>query len=574
MVKNLLLITKRLFMASLIMAVLLAFNFSSTAAEPKRIALLPFKINAEKDLSYLRDGIFDMLTTRLTRGGRVEVLGRKTVEEAVESIAGAAAVSEPAARQIGAKLNADFVLYGSLTVFGNSVSLDAKMIDLSGQKPTLAFYDQSQALGDVIPRIDNIAAEINAKVFGQQPVSQSPPPAQAAKPVEEKSRETSSIYTHPEKLLTEGAPAGGENQGASSAFISSRSAGESAEFWRSGNFDVQIQGLALGDVDGDGAIETVIISSQKIIVLRIQGRRFLRLKEIAGSAQQRFIWVDVADIKQNGRAEIFVTCLSTSSGNLESFVLEWNGKDFETIASRQKWYFRVQEMPGRGRVLLGQKSGVYDIFFPGVYEMTWQNGAYESAEKLSLPKKTTVYDFALGDVMNTGAEMVVSLEPDDRLRIQTAGGKKEWKSDERYGGSENFIRRSPDSEKRTFLPQRIFITDLNQNGKTEVTVSKNHSTTGHVLSNYRRYSSGQFVSLTWDGFGLSENWQTRKLSGYFADYAIGDVDNDGDPELVAAVVIEREGLVSGARSAIIAYELHSLVAEETKANAPEPEKTQ
>ncbi len=554
----------------LIVATTLTTN-SSHAAEPKRIALLPFKINAEKDLSYLRDGIFDMLSTRLTQGGQVEVLGRKTVEEAVEGVAGAAAVTEPAARKIGTSLSADFILYGSLTVFGNSVSLDAKMIDLSGQKPTLAFFDQSQTLGEVIPRINGIAEEINAKVFGREPAAQ---PLPSAKSDEKKPQETPSVYAHPEKLLQEGTLAEGENQPASSPFIVTRSAGETAEFWRSGSFDIQIQGLALGDVDGDGATETIIISTQKIIVLRFKERRLLTLKEISGQKQQRFVGVDAADVRQNGKAEIFVTSMNINTGNLDSFVLEWNGKDFETVAERQNWYLRVQELPGRGRVLLGQKSGVQDLFFPGIYEMAWQNGTYEPAARLSLPKNATVFDFALGDVMNTGTEMVVSLEPDDRLRIQTTGGKKEWKSDERYGGSENFIRKSADSEKRIFLPQRIFVTDLNQNGKTEVTTVKNHSLSGHVFGNYRRYSSGQFVSLSWDGFGLSENWQTRKISGYFGDYAIGDVDNDGEPELVAAVVSQREGVVAKARSALIAYELHSLMADGPKADAPEAGKNQ
>ena len=55
-------------------------NFSSMAAEPKRIALLPFKINSEKDLSFLRDGIFDMLSPRLAREGRVEVISREQAE--------------------------------------------------------------------------------------------------------------------------------------------------------------------------------------------------------------------------------------------------------------------------------------------------------------------------------------------------------------------------------------------------------------------------------------------------------------------------------------------------------------
>jgi TolB-like protein len=570
-VKNLLSIINRLFVTGLLMSVILAFNFSAAAAEPVRIALLPFKINAEKDLSYLRNGIFDMLTTRLTRGGQVEVLGRKTVDEAIESIAGTEAVNEPAARKIGANLSADFVLYGSLTVFGSSVSLDAKMIDLSGQKPTLAFFDQSQSMGEVIPRIDAIAAEINAKVFGQEPAAQPLPPT---KTVEEKPREkTPSIYAHPERLLQEGALVEGGNQASSSPFIKTGPAGETAEFWRSGSFDVQIQRLALGDVDGDGATETIIISTQKIIVFRIQQGRLLTLKEVAGQTQQRFIWVDAADIKQDGRAEIFVTCINSNTGNLDSFVLEWNGKDFETVASRQKWYFRVQELPERGRVLLGQKRGVEDLFFPGIYELAWQNGTYESAGRLSLPKDTMVYEFALGDVMNTGNEVMVSLESDDRLSIQTAAGKKEWKSDERYGGSENFLLRYPGtgSARRIFLPQRIFVTDLNRNGKSEVTVVKHDSITGYTFNNYRRFSSGQFVSLSWDGFGLSENWHTRKVSGYFGDYAIGDVDNDGQPELVVAIVSRREGLVTKAKSSIIAYELHSLMAEGSKANAPEPE---
>jgi hypothetical protein len=426
-------------------------------------------------------------------------------------------------------------------------------------------------MGEVIPRINDIAAEINAKVLGQEPAARPLPPAKSA---EEKPREkTPSIYAHPERLLQEGALVEGGNQASSSPFIASGPTGETAEFWRSGSFDVQIQGLALGDVDGDGATETIIISTQKIIVFRIQQRRLIKLKEFTGQTQQRFIWVDAADIKQDGRAEIFVSCINSNNGNLDSFVLEWNGADFETIASGQKWYFRVQELPWRGRVLLGQKRSAEDLFFPGIYELAWQNGTYESAGRLSLPKGKMVYEFALGDVMNTGNEMVVSLGSDDRLRIQTVAGKNEWKSDERYGGSENFLLKYPgtSSTQRIFLPQRIFVADLNRNGKIEVTVVKHDSITGYTFNNYRKFSSAQFVSLSWDGFGLSEIWHTRKISGYFGDYAIGDVDNDGQPELVAAVVSRREGLLAKAKSSLIAYELHSLVADGSKANAPEPE---
>ena len=63
------------------------------------------------------------------------------------------------------RLNADFVLFGSLTVLGDSVSIDAKMVDITGGQPTMAFFDQSQDLGAVITKINQMAADINDKMF-------------------------------------------------------------------------------------------------------------------------------------------------------------------------------------------------------------------------------------------------------------------------------------------------------------------------------------------------------------------------------------------------------------------------
>ncbi|GAH14066.1 unnamed protein product, partial [marine sediment metagenome] len=67
------------------------------------------------------------------------------------------------------QLNADYTLFGSLTVFGNSISIDAKMVDVTGNTPTTSFFDQSQDLGGVITKINQIAAQINANVFDRQP---------------------------------------------------------------------------------------------------------------------------------------------------------------------------------------------------------------------------------------------------------------------------------------------------------------------------------------------------------------------------------------------------------------------
>ena len=100
------------------------------AAEPERVALLPFKINAEKDLTFLQNGIFDMLSSRLADPGKVVVLSRAEIDTALAGTIGPQ--DEATARKLGQTLSANYVLFGSLTMFGDSLSIDAKMTDVSG----------------------------------------------------------------------------------------------------------------------------------------------------------------------------------------------------------------------------------------------------------------------------------------------------------------------------------------------------------------------------------------------------------------------------------------------------------
>ena len=98
------------------------------------------------------------------------------------------------------------MLFGSLTVLGENTSIDVKMVDIAGGKPTMTFFDQSQDLGAVITKINLIAADINDKMFGRPRVSapaKAPAAgsaAPAAKPVPPKK---SSVHDHPEKVLQE-----------------------------------------------------------------------------------------------------------------------------------------------------------------------------------------------------------------------------------------------------------------------------------------------------------------------------------------------------------------------------------
>ena len=516
------------------------------AAEPVKVAIVPFRINAEKDMSFLRDGIYDMLASRIAWEGKVVVLDREVSRQAFAAVA--EPIKAPEARAAGARVGAEWVLYGSLTLFGNSVSIDTQMVNVSGVKETLSFFNQSEGMEEVIPRINLIAQDINAQVFGRQTnvaglPAQTPQAAQQARP---------SIYAHPESLVGQG------DQSYSPFVIEGGAYSESPGFWKSRNIKTAILSMSLADVNGDGKIETVLCSSQEIFIFQNDQGRFVKLAEIAVTPIENLIGVDAADINANGTAEIFVTAINGNDNGLRSFVLEFNGKSYERIAENQKWYLRVIDHPLRGRVLLGQARGIDDIFFGPIHELQWQAGSLESSDSLIWTKGLTVFGFALGDATNEGSDSAVAYDSGDLLRLYTIGGKREWKSDDRYGGSETAIKYSQESAGRVFLAQRIFITDLNASGKYEVVVTKNESQTGQVFKNYRSYGGGQIVSLSWNGLGLATNWHTRKVSGWFSDFAVGDIDNDGQVEIAATVVREGKNAVSSGESAVVVYDLDSL----------------
>ena len=130
------------------------------------------------------------------------------------------------------------VLFGSLTVFGNSVSLDSTMLDMKGNRPPVTVFEQSQGMDGLIPRVNDFAVEINNKIFGRNPV----PAAAQARPAPA----ATGTHAHPDTLIpslgggTMVGPDGSETTG--SPFVMTGSS--AGRFWKSPNFDLDIQGIA------------------------------------------------------------------------------------------------------------------------------------------------------------------------------------------------------------------------------------------------------------------------------------------------------------------------------------------
>ena len=139
-----------------------------------------------------------------------------------------------------------------------------------------------------------------------------------------------------------------------------------------------------------------------------------------------------------------------------------------------------------------------------------------------------------------------------------------WRSDEVYGGSNSIFtpafaagtRSMADTPDSIYMNPRILTYDLNKDGKKEVIVIKNISAMGRVLKNMPLFTSSEVYNLEWDGIGLAEVWRTKKISGYVADYQIRDIDNDGQDEIVMALVLS-VGPTIKTNSCLVAYKLNT-----------------
>ncbi|WP_457553009.1 FG-GAP-like repeat-containing protein [Desulfobacula sp.] len=510
--------------------------------QPKKVAVIPFFINSPQDLGFLQNGLFNMLFSRLSDPGKVDVLDRETVDkvmaQAQKSDVTKGSLNESKARIIGANMGVDYILFGSLTNFGDSVSLDASMVDMTGEKSTMSFFEQSNKMGDVIPMVNTFAGDVNMKVFNRSIENE--------------------MYAGPGKA---GQQAPGQVPGQNTGGFVNLQQTSQLGFSTYLKFKGQINAMAAGDVNKDGHAQVVTATDSEVLIYHFEGRRLLLDKKLDFDSTNRIISLDIADINKNGFPEIFVTSLNIFRTGLKSFVLEFNGSTYKTLAEDEPYYFRVVDGPDKGKLLLGQKSAV-NPFQGRIYTMTVSGSHYAKDKKLRMPRSASVLSLARGSVTAKESKEYIMINENGRLIVASETGAIDWEGNKKFGGTAHYFllpRQDTDAsyQERVYFNPRILFYDMDGNGMPEILAVQNQELGGGHFGSYKRFTKGSLEILSWNGIALAPKAKTRSVQGWISDFAIADMDGDGKDELLVSVAGKSKLLIGakGQTSNIISYKL-------------------
>jgi len=531
------------------------------AAKPVKVAVLPFTIHSEKNLAFLQEGIMDMLASRLAWQDRVDVLEKTQVKQVFKEISGF--TGESRALMAGGKLQADYVLFGSVTVLGQNASIDARLVDVSGKNDPMPFAKQVQGLGQIIPEINRFATAINESVFNRE--SAVGPIRQAQRKDAGKTGEKSGpsfIAGNQEQSPRSQDQLGAPNKD----FITVQQTARQQDFFKSRPFKFRITGVAAGDIDNDGRIETVLLSDHAVHIYRGADNGLARIATIGKNRINSHIAVDVADINQNGTPEIFVSSLVPDNDRLKSFVLEFNGSEYREIAEDMNRYFRVITRSINGKtttILLAQEQNKgKGPFEAPIYQIETGSNHYLPGKRVVPGGHCNVLGVTTGDLTGNGEKNIIGFNSKDYIKVFTAGSGTIWKDHKKRGGTLSSVRiptNDPtDEDGAQYLPARLILRDTNGDGKDEVITAANFNNgiTSGMLSKYRKFKTSRLESLNWDGMALATYWKTKQAQGRISDFSIADFDNDGTVELILGRIVQ-EGTVAftSAKSFLVGYNL-------------------
>ncbi len=529
-----------------VFTILLGQNTLEADSKVKTIAVFPFEVIAKEDTSFIGKGMGRMLCSRIGSDDAIQVKCMDRLPSAYGLDLGGSSMAGKTAGVT--ELNGvDYILLGSVTIAGTSVSSDAKLVDILRPEQVKFISAAGMGVGDIMQQASTISEKVRAAITGNSGKIGNEESSRAImnshfaeQPLQDK------IPAAPLKVITE------QIQPVAATAISSF--GSSTLLIQ--KLDMEIRGIATSDIDGDGKLDMAVMDNHRISFFTFANNTLVKQGVYDGKYYNSNISIDAFDTNGNGKNELFVTSIGKNN-YLKSYIIEWNGREFKPLAEDSEWYFKVVAFHGKDR-LIGQQRGHDEVFGSAIYQLEFSGNKIIQQEKIAAGN-FAIFGFSPLQKKKSGNSNIMEsdsclwFDKSGFLNLGDARGIIEWKSGQSLGSTALFIEQDKGRDnlkERTYINNRVVTGDINSDGVVEIITVSNSDVAKGYLSGYKKFNQGNIQVMAWKNGLIDDLWKGNPVTGYISDFNVIDMDGDTYPEIVYSVVMDKGVVMSNANSTV------------------------
>ncbi|MBW1645332.1 MAG: hypothetical protein JRJ56_03245 [Deltaproteobacteria bacterium] len=280
-----------------------------------------------------------------------------------------------------------------------------------------------------------------------------------------------------------------------------------------------VRSLDIGEMTGDRIPEVVFTDGIKLYVYSLTDRglqyRYRYRYDKWGSVMN----VQLADLDGDGRDEIIINTLNETEDGFSSFVIAYRQK-FQVVVDHVHYFMGViggKSVRDPGAYFLGQSFASEKVFGTTVHRLRLQGKQVVSGEAFAVPLGFRLAGAYYGDINGDGRRELCFINRQSFLEIYQ-GSKRLWVSDQRVGGSLNYVQVEVGTTKVSFTDKipinaTPVAVDLDGDRHPELLLISNRSTASTAVGEFGFLAKGSVVMVRKTEVGYSLLPVTGQVSG-------------------------------------------------------------